>query len=323
MDAIHIEGLTKSFGTVRALQGLSMRVEQGTVCGFIGPNGAGKTTTLRILLGLLPRDGGTVKLLGQDVVFGREIQSRNRLSYLPQDPVFPEKHTGLEVMQLVAGLYGMQPRAATERSEALLKEFHLWDARRHGVGTYSRGMKQRLGLATCFLPEPELLVLDEPVSALDPEGRIEVFDLLKRLKGKATVLFSSHILEDVERVSDKLVMVKAGRNIVEGPMADILSRFASDRIRIAFRAEDAAQGEAALTAMPWVAGVSGDGETGHAGQGAAGSGAQVVVYVDVKPSMMQTALDETLAGLVQRGLRVREFGRSKTDLEAIFLRLSV
>ncbi len=310
MEAINIEGLTKSFGAVHALNGLSMQVETGTICGFIGPNGAGKTTTLRILLGLLPRDAGKVRLLGQDVTFGRELPQRARMSYLPQDPVFPERHTGQEVMDLVAGLYGMDPHAARERSSSLLKEFHLEDARKHSVGTYSRGMKQRLGLAACFLPEPELLVLDEPVSALDPEGRVEVFSLLRQLKGKATVLFSSHILEDVERVSDKLVMVKAGRNVVDGPMEDILSRYAADRLRMELHPEDIDKAESLLGTMPWVSGLSRDGS------------APGVVYADVRLGQMETALDGTLSGLVRQGVRVREFGRSRTDLETVFLRLS-
>ncbi len=307
-DAVFIEGLRKSFGQVHALDGLSVRVAAGTVCGFIGPNGAGKTTTLRVLLGLLPKDEGTVRLLGQDVVFGRELDLRSRLSYLPQDPAFPERHTGEEVMDLVAGLYRMDPRRARERAGALLEQFHLQDARKHSVGTYSRGMKQRLGLATCFLPDPDLLVLDEPVSALDPEGRVEVFDLLRELKGKATVVFSSHILEDVERVSDRLIMIKAGRNIVDGPMEDVLARYASDRIRIVVRPDDLDGAERVLAGLPWVAGVSRDGEN--------------LLFAEVKPGEMRTALDETLVSLVQHGARVREYGRSRTDLETVFLRLS-
>lgn len=325
-SAISLDGLTKSFGTVHALRGLSMQVETGTICGFIGPNGAGKTTTLRILLGLLPRDGGTVRVLGDDVVFGRELSLRNRLAYLPQDPVFPERHTGQEVMELVAGLYGMDPGKAKQRSTALLRQFHLEDARKHPVGTYSRGMKQRLGLATCFLPEPELLVLDEPVSALDPEGRIEVFGLLRSLKGKATVLFSSHILEDVERVSDKLVMVKAGRNVVEGPMDEILSRYAADRLRIEVHPDDEEKARATLATMPWVSDVPAHSDTVNAGVAnateAATPGMPCILYAEVRHGQMGAALDGTLAVMVSQGIRVREFGRSRTDLETVFLRLS-
>lgn len=310
MQAIDIQDLTKSFGAVRALQGLSMQVDAGTVCGFIGPNGAGKTTTLRILLGLTPGDGGRVRMMGEDVVFGRELRGRDKLAYLPQDPVFPERHTGQEVMDLVAGLYGMDSRAARDRSTDLLRQFHLADARKHSVATYSRGMKQRLGLAACFLPQPELLILDEPVSALDPEGRVEVFGLLRQLKEKATVLFSSHILEDVERVSDKLVMVKGGRKVVEGPMEEILSRYASDRLRLEVHPEDVDKAYALLAALPWVSGVTREGE-------AAGT-----LYADVRPGQMASAVDGTLAGLVGQGVRVREYGRARTGLETVFLRLS-
>ncbi|MGE5579095.1 MAG: ABC transporter ATP-binding protein [Bacillota bacterium] len=310
MEAIRIEGLTKSFGSVQALRGLSMSVDSGTICGFIGPNGAGKTTTLRILLGLLPRDGGGVSLLGEDVVFGRELARRSRVAYLPQDPVFPERHTGREVMDLVAALYGMPPGAARQRSEELLNQFHLTEAQKLSVGSYSRGMKQRLGLATCFLPEPDLVVLDEPVSALDPEGRVETFALLRQLKGRSTVLFSSHILEDVERVSDTLVMVRAGRTVVEGSMEEVLSLYAGDRLRIAVHPDDEAKAKAALETMPWVTSVSAkDGPIG-------------VIYADVRRGQMDTAVDGTLACLVGQGIRVREFGRSVIDLETVFLRLS-
>lgn len=308
MDAIYVDNLTKSFGQVKALSALSFRVKAGTVCGFIGPNGAGKTTTIRILLGLLPKDAGTVRILGEEVNFGRELEARRRLAYLPQDPVFPEKHTGLEILELVGALYGMSPAVARERGNALLKEFHLEKAGKQSVGTYSRGMKQRLGLAACFLPEPELLILDEPVSALDPEGRVEVFDLLKRLKGKATVLFSSHILDDVERVSDALVMIREGKKVVDGSIEDILNRYAVDRLRVKLRPDDKVRGKEVIRKLPWVESLSDD-ETG-------------AVLVDVRPGMIEQAVDETIAKLVREGLRVTEYGRVKTDLESLFLRLN-
>jgi len=308
-DAMRIDGLSKSFGQAKVLDSLSLSVETGKVCGFIGPNGAGKTTTMRILLGLLPRDAGTVRILGEDVVFGKELGVRSRLAYLPENPVFPEKHTGLEVMDLVAGLYRLDPRTARKRAEMLLAEFHLEKAGRRSVATYSRGMKQRLGLAACFLPDPEVMVLDEPVSALDPEGRVEVFGILTRLKGKSTVLFSSHILEDVERVSDTLVMIKAGRKVAEGPMEELLARFAADRLKVRFRPDDVPRGKDVLAGLPWVERVS-DGD---------GPGA---VLVDVRPMMMKEALEETAFRLAGEGLRVTEYSRVRADLETLFLRLT-
>ncbi|MDI7250094.1 MAG: ABC transporter ATP-binding protein [Bacillota bacterium] len=307
--AIRIEGLSKRFGQVKALDGLSLSVPTGKVCGFIGPNGAGKTTTMRILLGLLPRDAGTVRILGEDAVFGKELGVRSRMAYLPENPVFPEKHTGLEVMDLVAGLYRLDPRTARKRAQMLLGEFHLEKASRRSVGTYSRGMKQRLGLAACFLPEPEVMILDEPVSVLDPEGRVEVFDILTRLKGKSTVLFSSHILEDVERVSDTLVMIKGGRKVAEGPMEELLSRFAADRLKVRFRPDHVARGKDVLAGFPWVERVSDGAPPG-------------TVLVDVRPAMMDEALQETAFRLAGEGLRVMEYSRVRTDLETVFLRLT-
>ncbi|MEW5866618.1 MAG: ABC transporter ATP-binding protein, partial [Bacillota bacterium] len=187
--------------------------------------------------------------------------------------------------------------------------FHLEHARRQSVATYSRGMKQRLGLAVSFLPEPELFILDEPVSSLDPEGRREVFDVLRRLKGKATVFFSSHILDDVERISDLLVMLKDGQKVLEGAMDEVLTRYAPDRLRIGFGGTNLVRACEVLRGLPWVSRVTESEEPG-------------VVYVDVAPTQIETAVGETLVHLVQQGLRVREYSRSKADLESVFLRIA-
>lgn len=309
MDAIYVEDLHKSFGSVKALKGLSLRVPAGIVCGFVGPNGAGKTTTIKLLLGLIPKDRGSLRVLGQEVIFGRDLGVRRRLAYLPQDPVFPERHSGQEVMELVGELYGMDRGAILQRADTLLQAFHLEHARRQSVATYSRGMKQRLGLAVSFLPEPELFILDEPVSSLDPEGRREVFDVLRRLKGKATVFFSSHILDDVERISDLLVMLKDGQKVLEGAMDEVLTRYAPDRLRIGFGGTNLARACEVLRGLPWVSRVTESDKPG-------------VVYVDVAPTQIETAVEETLVHLVQQGLRVREYSRSRADLESVFLRIA-
>lgn len=309
MDAIYIENLHKSFGPTNALKGLSMSVKPGTVCGLIGPNGAGKTTTIRILLGLVPKDKGKVQLFGHEVVFGKELGIKGKIAYLPQDPVFPEKHTAEEVMDLVGRLYGMDKKFLRVRAEMLLKEFHLDHVKKKNVTTFSRGMKQRLGLATCFLPEPELLILDEPVSALDPEGRVEVFDLLQKLKGKATVLFSSHILDDVERISDTLVTLKRGQKVIQSPMNEVLRRYAPDRIKIRFEQKDVEHAISVLSKLPWVTNVSKNKEPD-------------VLYAHVNSTQMDTALKETLVHLINQGFKVLEYGRSRADLETVFLRFN-
>ncbi|HHW19483.1 MAG TPA: ABC transporter ATP-binding protein [Firmicutes bacterium] len=314
-DAIVIKDLHKSYGNTKALSGLSMNVAEGTVCGLIGPNGAGKSTTIRILLGLAAKDRGTVMLFGEEVVFGKELPSKRRIAYLPQDPVFPEKHTGEEILDLVGKLYGMDPRTLAFRQNMLLREFGLQTARKKNVAAYSRGMKQRLGLATCFLPEPDLLILDEPVSALDPEGRVEVFNILQELKGKSTVLFSSHILDDVQRVSDTLVMLKEGRKVVEGPIDDVLRKFAPERIRVRVRVEDTEKAMALASELPWAIGVSTDAGLGKGGEPG-------VLYLEVSPDNMEVALEETLSRLINGGIKVTEFGRVKADLESVFMKIN-
>ena len=242
MEAVRVENLTKSFGSHKVLDRLSFQVETGTICGFIGPNGSGKTTTIRILLGLLKKGGGRVQVLGEDVEFGKESQVKARIAFLQQDPVFPERHTGREVMDLVARLYGMESSYARQRTDELLNEFHLEKAANRSAAVYSKGMKQRLGLAACFLPGPQLLILDEPVSALDPEGRVEVFDIIRRVKGKSTVLFSSHILEDVEESvgharNDK-GRAKGARGHNRGDIHTVRSRTLGIVFARAIRAED-------------------------------------------------------------------------------------
>jgi ABC-2 type transport system ATP-binding protein len=309
MEAVRVENLTKSFGSHKVLDRLSFQVETGTICGFIGPNGSGKTTTIRILLGLLKKGGGRVQVLGEDVEFGKESQVKARIAFLQQDPVFPERHTGREVMDLVARLYGMESSYARQRTDELLNEFHLEKAANRSAAVYSKGMKQRLGLAACFLPDPQLLILDEPVSALDPEGRVEVFDIIRRVKGKSTVLFSSHILEDVERVSDTLVMIKEGQKVLEGTIEEIFTQYGAERLRIVFREGDSGRGMDILRAMPWAERVVAGSEPGE-------------VFVNVRQGMMDRALDESLGALVCGGLRVTAFGRSRTDLESLFLHLS-
>lgn len=209
----------------------------------------------------------------------------------------------------------MDSKTLASRKEMLFREFKLDDARKKNIGAYSKGMKQRLGLATCFLPEPDLLILDEPVSALDPEGRVEVFSLLQKLKGKATVLFSSHILDDVQRVCDTVVMLKEGRKVVEGPMDDVLRRFAPERIRVKVRAEQAERAIALALQLPWIIRVS-------ANMGPEKVTEPGVLYLAVRPDNMEVALEETLTRLVNGGIKVTEFCRVRADLETVFMKIN-
>jgi len=229
-NVIEAEGLTKRFGQVTALDGINFTVPEGSICGFLGPNGAGKTTTIKILLGLLSQSSGRARLFGKDVSVNQAVEFKRMVGYLPQDPVFPSNMTGIEVLRFVADTYQMGD--AERRIADLLEEFGLSDAAKRMVAGYSRGMKQRLGLACALLPAPKLLLLDEPVSALDPEGRFEVLTLISSMRGKCTVFFSTHILSDVERTCDRVVMIHRGKVVAQEPLEGLIKRYSTEQYEL-------------------------------------------------------------------------------------------
>jgi ABC-2 type transport system ATP-binding protein len=222
---IKIENLVKCYGQVRALDGLSLNVEPGVVYGFLGPNGAGKTTTLRILAGLARPDQGRAWILGKEVSQTGSA-ARTQIGVLPEEPAFYPWMTASEYLRdFIAPLFGIRATAARQRTKELLEIVGLKEAAKRRVGGFSRGMRQRLGLAQALIHNPPLLLLDEPVSALDPAGRKEVLDLIEGLRGKTTILLSTHILADVERVCDMVGIVSKGRLIVQDRREDLLARY--------------------------------------------------------------------------------------------------
>lgn len=257
MAIIACEGLTKRYGAVDALRGVGFEVEAGGCIGFLGPNGAGKTTTIRILTGLARPTGGKAAVAGFDVSrSGPEV--RRRIGYLAQHPAFYNYMSGQEFLTWTAGLFGLSGQAARSRVEEMLRLTGLWEARKRAIGGYSGGMKQRLGLAQALINRPELVFLDEPVSALDPVGRHEVLTLLDQLKEQTTVFMSSHVLADVERVADQVIIVHEGRIAVQAGIEDLREQYASP----AFEVETSSSSPdlmAPLQALPYVAGVSREG----------------------------------------------------------------
>ena len=203
---LSVSGLTKEFSELRALDDLNLQLEQGTVHGLVGPNGAGKTTLLSILVGLRQKTHG-------DIQYG---VSENRVTLLPDTPDFFPFLTTREVVDLAR--YPFRDRVDVGAVNKVIAEVGLEEAIDRRVGDFSRGMKQRVGLATVLISEPQLLLLDEPCSALDPFGRREVLDLVSGLKGKTTVLFSTHILSDVESVCDSMTVMNKGRVLYDGPI---------------------------------------------------------------------------------------------------------
>ncbi len=226
---VSVEGLTKSYPTgfwrrrVRVLSDLAFSVGRNEIVGVLGPNGAGKTTTIKILNPLAFPDSGRVTLLGEEV--GRRPGIRRRVGFMPEQPYFYEYLTGEEFLGLCGHLYGMTRREIDARSRDLLSRVGLDGSGRTAIRKYSKGMMQRLGLAQALLHDPELVILDEPMSGLDPMGRMEVRNLIRELKrtGK-TVFFSSHIISDVEALSDRVVIIHRGKKVAEGSVEDLMGR---------------------------------------------------------------------------------------------------
>jgi len=299
--AIELAGLTKAFREVRALDGVDLVVPQGSVFGFLGQNGAGKTTTLRILTGLARPTAGTARIFGQDVVRdGGRI--RPRIGFLPDVPSFYPWMTAPEYLRFAGALFRIPRPALEERTGALLDLAGLSDVRQR-IGGYSRGMKQRLGVAQALINAPDLLMLDEPTSALDPLGRKDVLDMISALAGRTTVFFSSHILSDVERVCDTVAILDKGRLVARAPVAELRARGASRSVvvEVGSGAEALA---AALAQEPWAASVQRDGER---------------LRITVRDP--EAAARRIPAAVAEAGLALRRLEPAENALEDVFVEL--
>lgn len=211
MTAIALQNLSKSFGDKLILDCVSLKIEENKIYGFVGPNGAGKTTTIKMILGLMKVDSGQIFVLGNPVTFGK-TKSNQDIGYLPDVPEFYDYMTAEEYLQLCAGLAQNQTSLPIDD---LLEQVGLAGNKKR-ISTYSRGMKQRLGLAQALIHNPKILICDEPTSALDPKGRKDILKIISQLRGQKTVIFSTHILSDVEKVCDHvLVLTKAGIHNLE------------------------------------------------------------------------------------------------------------
>jgi ABC-2 type transport system ATP-binding protein len=246
--AIEIRGLRKTYGDAIALDKVDLQVPEGAVFGFLGPNGAGKTTTLRILTGLARPTAGTARVFGKDVV-GASNEVRADIGFLPDVPGYYGWMRADEYLAFAGRLFGLSGAALGSRVEALLDLAGLTgvDA---AVGDFSRGMKQRLGVAQALINSPRLLMLDEPTSALDPMGRKDVLDMIRALRGRTTVFFSTHILTDVERVCDRVAVLHRG-SVVTQSTIDELKSVGGDRRVVIEVPEDAADLAARLDGEPW------------------------------------------------------------------------
>jgi ABC-2 type transport system ATP-binding protein len=306
--AIQIDGLSKRYaGGVLALDRLTMTVPEGSVFGLLGPNGAGKTTTLRLLAGLTRPTAGVATVAGIRVD-GDAIEVRRRLGYLEQDPRAYGWMTGREQVRLLGRLHGQDGPELEHAVAEALDRVDLAGAADRRAATYSGGMRQRLGIAGALAHRPAIVILDEPVSSLDPEGRRDVLGLIAALRGEVTVLFSTHVLADVERICDRVGILAHGRLVVEGPLADLLDRYALPVYRIEPEPGQGATLEALaarLRAAEWVTGVSIE------------HGVLTAAVADP-----ERAGRDLLPAIADAGLAVVSVARARPTLEDVFLRLT-
>lgn len=226
MNMLQISGLEKRFGDKEVLRGLDLSVPEHSVFGFIGKNGAGKTTTMKTVLGLIKADAGDICVAGEEVVYG-QTKTNRYIGYLPDVPEFYTYMTPREYLRFCGEITGMKSGDIKERSEELLTLVGLGEER-HRIRGFSRGMKQRLGIAQALLNRPKLLICDEPTSALDPVGRKEILDILLAVREQTTVLFSTHILSDVERICTDVAFLSDGKIALQGKLSEIKSTYRSD-----------------------------------------------------------------------------------------------
>jgi ABC-2 type transport system ATP-binding protein len=227
MHAIEFTDLTKVFrgkkgSRVEALKSMSLQVAQGEVFGFLGPNGAGKSTSIKVLMGLIRSSGGSARIMGMDV---EQSAARLDVGYLPENPSFYDFLTGEEYLRFVGRSFGMDATLISKLSAEYLQRLELWDARKRPIRGYSKGMVQRLGVAQTLIHDPAVYVLDEPMSGLDPLGRVLVKDIIRELKERGkTVFFSTHITADIEAVCDRVGVINKGNLVTVDSVANILQR---------------------------------------------------------------------------------------------------
>jgi ABC-type multidrug transport system ATPase subunit len=295
MDAVlQTRGLTKHFGSVRAVDGVDLTVRRGEVFGFLGPNGSGKTTTIGMLLGLIHPTAGEAKLFGEAVSPGQTRPLR-RVGSLVGAPGLIPYLSGRDNLQMLARL---SPLAKNGQVDAVLARTGLLEASRRKVAGYSTGMKQRLGLAAALLHQPELLILDEPTNGLDPAGMREVRDLIGSLAAQGvTVFLSSHLLHEVEQICDRVAVLNKGKVVAQGSVGELLSKEPVLRVRVA-------SPQAAVEALRPLPGIS------HLSANGA--------YVEVRGPRPEAVITH----LVNSGLAPSEAHEERPDLESLFLRLT-
>ena len=233
MDIISCTNLKKKYGDKNCLDGLSFTIKENGCIGFLGPNGAGKTTTIRIIAGLAKKTSGELKILGLDI--NKDINKiKENIGYCPQSPSFYNNMTAMEWMRFTGEIYKIPKDKITTKAEELLELCGILSVKDKKIVTFSGGMKQRLAIAQALINNPKVLLLDEPVSALDPMGRYDVLNLIEKLKHKMAILMSTHIIDDIERIADNIIIINDGKTILSDSMEGLREKYISPLIEVSF-----------------------------------------------------------------------------------------
>lgn len=305
---ISTDCLTKRYDSVTALKSLNLKVPRNSIFGFLGPNGAGKSTAIKLLLGLIRPSSGSGSVFGLDIA-DDSTEIRNRTGYLPQNPRYYSYMTAREVLRFTAGFYlAGNDTAAEERINDALSLTGLEDKADRKVKGFSGGEIQRLGIAQARVNNPDLLILDEPAASLDPIGRRDVLDVMRALKGRTTIFYSTHILDDVERVSDTVAILNRGELVALAPIDELL-RAKDSAVYEVLIYGDSVNLQSQIISQPWVSSINTAVEGGNT-------------------RLCLTAKDEVSAEknflrmlLDDENIIVREFFRRRFDLEDVFMRI--
>lgn len=305
---IETRGLSKSYGPVQALKALDLKVARYSIFGFLGPNGAGKTTTLKLLLGLTRPTAGGGTICGLDIV-RNNLEARRHIGYLAQNPRFYEQLTAREMLRFRAGFFYRGPRSQIEaRLAETLELVGLADKADRPIKGFSGGEVQRLGIGLAQINSPELLILDEPAANLDPEGRRDMLEVMARLRQRATILYCTHILDDVQQVSDTVAILNRGELVAQSPLTELLHSREGTTYTIVLTGETQAL-QTRLAALPWVAKFQVLPSTAHT---------TWQVTVTDEAAARADLLRQVLA---DPQVNVLEFSRQKRELEEVFLSL--
>jgi ABC-2 type transport system ATP-binding protein len=304
---IQADQLVKWFGPTRAVSGLTFSIDEGQVVGFLGPNGAGKSTTLRILTGYLPPTSGSAFIAGQDVIRQSEA-ARSSIGYLPEStPLYPEMRVE-EYLHYRGKLLSMSRPDRVRRIDAVCDRCSLSHIRRRQIGQLSKGNRQRVGLAQALIHEPPVLFLDEPTAGLDPNQIKHFRELLAELRRKHTILLSSHILHEIEKTVDRVLILKEGELVADGTTDELCTRVeGGPRVMMDIEADP----EAVAAALGTVAGVREVDATPHDGW----------CRVEVTPAGTDDLRDALTGKANEKGWTVREVTRRKPNLEDYYLQL--